>query len=543
VSKFLEAPFARRASRIAAARGACLAAAAAGVLLRVAIACRAVDVVDRLFVPDDTYYTLSIARAMAQGLGPAADGVHLTNGFQPLLAFLLVPVFALTHDPDVPLRAAWLLLALADGALALALGALARRASPVHGQLAAATATVAWAASPLAISYALGGLETSLALLLGALFTLAWCRARRLRRARDFGVAGVLAGLAVLARIDLALLVAMVGGWELARGQRGKALVAAAAGAVTVAPWWAYEIARFGTVVPASGEAVRAQVAVHRALYLTTPRQIGWAFGTVLEAPLARVVDLREWFFHHGALAAVGTALLVALVALGVRAVRGGPAAAPIRLMLAFGVVVWLFYALYVPALWFFPRYLSPMHVTLTVAGAIAVARLRDWRPRGGAPWPAVLAGSAFALAPAIASLAYVVRTPAGTVDVALHGAKGYREPARQILDQAPDGSVLGALQSGALEYYAPYQARHLTVVNLDGVVDAAAAAAFAERRLAAFARSRGVTHLVDWQFNVDVFLRASGDPRLGEDRLRTIARARPQGEDCFSLRAIDWPP
>lgn len=543
MSKLLEALFGRRAARVATARGACLVAAAAGVLLRMVIAWRAVDVVDRLFVPDDTYYTLAVARAMAQGLGPAADGAHLTNGFQPLLAFLLVPVFAVTRDPDAPLRAAWVLLALVDGVLALALGALARRASRVHGPLAGATATVAWAASPLAISYALGGLETSLALLLEVLFALAWCRARRRGRPRDFGMAGVLAGLAILARIDAAWLVGMVGAWELARGQRGKALVAAAAGAATVAPWWAYESARFGTVVPASGDAVRAQVAVHRSLYLTTPRQIGWALGTVLEAPLARVVDLREWFFHHGALAAVATAVLVVLVGVGIRAVRGGSAAAPIRLLLAFGVVVWLFYALYVPALWFFPRYLSPMHVTLTVLGSMAVARLRDWRPRGGAPWPAALAGGVFALAPALRSLTYVVDTPAGTVDVALHGAKGYREPARQILDQAPDGAVLGALQSGALAYYAPAQARRLGVVNLDGVVDAGAAAAFAERRLAAFARSRGVTHLADWQFNVDAFLRASGDPRLTGESLRTVGRARPQGDDCFTLRAVDWPP
>jgi hypothetical protein len=146
------------------------------------------------------------------------------------------------------------------------------------------------------------------------------------------------------------------------------------------------------------------------------------------------------------------------------------------------------------------------------------------------------------ALAPALRAWIYVVETPGGTVDVGLLGAKGYGEPARQILDRAPDDAVLGALQSGALGYYAPLSPRHLTVVNLDGVVDAGAAAAFAERRLAVFARSRGVTHVVDWQFNIDAFLRASGDPRLTEDRLRVIGRARLQGDDFFSLRAIDWP-
>ena len=38
----------------------------------------------------------------------------LTNGFQPLLAFLLVPFFWLVRNPDAGLRAAVLLGALAD---------------------------------------------------------------------------------------------------------------------------------------------------------------------------------------------------------------------------------------------------------------------------------------------------------------------------------------------------------------------------------------------------------------------------------------------
>ena len=50
------------------------------------------DTIDRKYVPDDTYYTLSIARSIAAGLGPTANGQDLTAGFQPLLAFLLVPV-------------------------------------------------------------------------------------------------------------------------------------------------------------------------------------------------------------------------------------------------------------------------------------------------------------------------------------------------------------------------------------------------------------------------------------------------------------------
>jgi len=63
--------------------------AVVGLVFRVAVAFRPLAVLDRLFVPDDTYYTLSIARSLAHGLGPTVGGgAPLTNGFQPLVAFL-----------------------------------------------------------------------------------------------------------------------------------------------------------------------------------------------------------------------------------------------------------------------------------------------------------------------------------------------------------------------------------------------------------------------------------------------------------------------
>jgi hypothetical protein len=129
------------------------------------------------------------------------------------------------------------------------------------------------------------------------------------------------------------------------------------------------------------------------------------------------------------------------------------------------------------------------------------------------------------------------------TVDREHHGAKGYIEPARQVLALAPDGAVVGSLQSGALGWLAPLAKKKTSIVNLDGVVDREARAAFRERRLAAFARSRGVTHLCDWEFNVRTFVERSGDPRLALTSLRAMGAAEPQGEhERFVLYAIDWP-
>ena len=74
--------------------------AGVGLVIRLAVLARSLTIIDRLFVPDDTYYTLTIARSMAHGHGPTTDGSTLTSGFQPLLGFVMTPVFWLTNSAD-----------------------------------------------------------------------------------------------------------------------------------------------------------------------------------------------------------------------------------------------------------------------------------------------------------------------------------------------------------------------------------------------------------------------------------------------------------
>ena len=108
------------------------------------------------------------------------------------------------------------------------------------------------------------------------------------------------------------------------------------------------------------------------------------------------------------------------------------------------------------------------------------------------------------------------------------------------MLRRVPAGAVIGALQSGALGYYAYDSATR--IVNLDGVVDHDAALAFRDHRLAAFARERGVTHLCDWELNIQAMLARSGDPHWTLDGLRVLGRATPQGLDRFALYALAPP-
>jgi hypothetical protein len=55
---------------------------------------------------DDSFYYYLVARNFARGLFSTADGIHLTNGYHPLWAGLLTPVFWLVQDPVAALRVA-----------------------------------------------------------------------------------------------------------------------------------------------------------------------------------------------------------------------------------------------------------------------------------------------------------------------------------------------------------------------------------------------------------------------------------------------------
>ncbi|MBX3231530.1 MAG: hypothetical protein KIT84_24120 [Labilithrix sp.] len=482
----------------------CVVVALAGALVRLALAFRDETYLDRLFVPDDTYYTLAIARSIARGLGPSADGAHLTNGFQPLLAFLLVPIASL--------RGALAIGAIADGVTAWCLGLLARRSA--GSDVAAVAATTIWALSPSAVAVSSNGLETSLtiACVTGALVL--W------QKDTSRWLTGAALGLCLLARVDTVFVVVAVGVLTLRRdGLRATWPLAAGAAAV-VAPWWIYSLSRFGTFVPESGAAVREQAMMYRAAGMVIRDQVAWAAGAIVGPPFVDWTPLREFLGKT----ASGIGLVIGVLCAGAavwlfRRTRDDV----VRAALAYALALFAFYSLYLPATWFFRRYLAPIHAVTALVVALHVRR-RAW------------AGWCLLALVAIGRLA--LATPVMTIDQGHHGAKGYREPARQVLALAPPGAVVGSFQSGALAWFADGTGR--AVVNLDGVVDREAARAVREHHLAAFARSRGVTHFADWEVNVKRFRERAGDATFV---LRRVGEAEPQGRDeRFVLYAIDWP-
>src|SRR4030067_2176688 len=97
--------------------------------LRLIVALRPVKYLDGLTLPDDTYLCLTLARNIANGLGPLY-GTDYTNGFQPLYVFLTAPLYWLfPNDLVTPVHAALILLIIFDTATLYLIYRLVRRES------------------------------------------------------------------------------------------------------------------------------------------------------------------------------------------------------------------------------------------------------------------------------------------------------------------------------------------------------------------------------------------------------------------------------
>ena len=465
-----------------------------GLLLRVAILLRPIEVIDRLFIPDDSYYTLTIARSLAHGHGPTVDGSTLTSGFQPLLGFLMVPVFWLTNDPDTALRADLVLLVLADTATIVVLSWIAYR---LAGRVAAVVAAALWAISPVAISMAFGGLETSLAILCELGLVAAWIWAGDHSTNRRWVVAGIIAGLAILARVDAVLLVAVLSVLQIWRGDRRMLVPFAVAAITVVAPWVIWCTVMLGTPLPTSGTAAHDLATVEP----FARKGLAQVLGAVAGGPFETWHGLRGYLVDHGVLAIVlfwATVVGLLLVAWW-WARREHHAFISAAALPAFAAGLLVFYAWFGLS-WYFTRYLAPVACVSTLLIAVVVARVA--RDDSGRHAPAVGLLGLLAVVPLLAA----VRADAHSITgeqrqhLAFDANTGYRSAARTVANTVPEGSTVGAWQSGAFGYYA---GDRFTVVNLDGVVNPDAADANRSGHLAFYIRDRHIGWLADFQLNL----------------------------------------
>jgi hypothetical protein len=409
---------------------------------------------------EDGYYAMSIARNIAAGRGITIDGVTATNGFQPLFTFIQAAMFRLSSGDDaLAIRLILALHWLCQIGAALFVGRIAGDAVPGgRPGLRRALASFLYFAGTYLFLFHFNGLETGLLLFLLAF---AWRQVQRGRTESWGGLAGfgLLLGLVVLTRIDMAILVVCLclrelsafrkRGWDMAFGRA--ALLGLLALAIS-SPWWLYNWIGFGSPMPISGTAQQGW-----SLEAFRGGWLGWAFGTATMPWLflgnfeSRVADWLRLPIFLAMLALILRFLFAAAEDAMAGRTRGFA-----RALFATLLLLGLWYGLSFFAVWFYSRYLAASALLGVVTLAVAAEPIAGRRP--------ALAGlvGLVLLAPVL-TLAALAWHGAG-----LYGTILFRDQLALVERLVPPDDVVAAGQSGTLGFFRPH------VVNMDGKVNPA---------------------------------------------------------------------
>lgn len=213
------------------------------------------------FVPDDALYYLKIAQSISGGHGSAFSESEPTNGYHPLWMGIVVALDWLFH----PSARGLVGLVLLAGAVITIIAALALRfflaesgfPHPIQCLGVALFLFMPWT-SHLSLSC----LETPVFFLCLFLFYDSFERMRRTgeRSARSIFLLGTTSGLLMLARTDSVLVTAPLYLWLLAKDLSprnvARLFLAGLLASAILSPWLLWNIARFGSIMQCSGEAM-----------------------------------------------------------------------------------------------------------------------------------------------------------------------------------------------------------------------------------------------------------------------------------------------
>ncbi|MBC7812086.1 MAG: glycosyltransferase family 39 protein, partial [Burkholderiales bacterium] len=201
---------------------------------------------------DDAFITFRYSRNIVEGEGFVYNpGVHTLGTTTPLYTVLMAAISAVTGAQDFQWYAL-IVNALADAGTVALLYLLMRRLT--GSDWVGVIPAVLWAVSPMSVTFAVGGMETSVTILWMVAAT--WCYVDK----RDVWL-GVFAALGLLTRIDAALWVGPLLAFQLFErlwSNRAESLLKRipyrtwATAALVLLPWVVFSVGYFGTPLPNS---------------------------------------------------------------------------------------------------------------------------------------------------------------------------------------------------------------------------------------------------------------------------------------------------
>jgi len=475
-------------------------------LTRIALAFRPQEKLTERPYQDDGYYALTCGYQLAAGHGYSIDGIHPTNGVQPLIIPLYALFFQLSNfDKWLGVRLTFILVALLDSFCVYALYRLShllkRDSSPPKNKILRAEilAPLLWAFLFQNLLLNACGLETGLygTLIISSL----WCYTH-LRRNEVHGIPsgtirwiffGIVLGLMVLARIDGAIIVVCFAATDFFSRNIPfskkilPSVIFCSVALLISSPWWIYNYSAFGSIMPISGqsEALGADrltsfIAGIRAIdfilltVIYIPYKMGDAFNVLLLLFFANVMfaanrqyrifnELKQQFF------------LLPLV----------------PLLIGSAILV-IFYVGFFGAPFFLGRYFHPLRILwllfLSMSVPILIRHIIQFYHKFSFYRKPILIVSSmmFLGAAAFNITSYILNFTTTKSSQAYHfGSWALSHPEEKI----------GLSSSGTAEFMAD------NIVNLDGKVNFEALKARKQNTLGEYIVRSGITILTDWDY------------------------------------------
>jgi hypothetical protein len=439
-------------------------------------------------LPDDAFYYFHIARHIAAGEGSTFDGVTETNGYHPLWMITIVPIFSVLSQGgtfDVaPIHAVLLVASLLATMTALLLRMIFRRIGLSEG--VSAVLLLIFFTNPFVVYAYLNGLETALVLFL--LTSLALCaQLYQDRRTYTYLVAlGVSGGFLMLARLDTVFYFVALLGWVLYIHDFPKrvfdavrpVVIVGVVSSVIVVPFLLLNYTTFGMLLTSASI---ASTEVNRGLTISDN---GDTLVTAIRAPLYMLVRaLGDVLRNTGA--PIIVLLLVGYAIARFRDFSLARNAIPSLWWFLFaGGMTHLLVSAAVRYTWR-DWYFIPINIVLIIAGSYVIAALSKKESLR-----------------TVAALGLVLSI-LGSYVVMWEKYVQHRERVQADMfaatewasEHLPEGSVIGVFNAGIHGYFS----RH-TVVNLDGLVNNAAAEAIQKRALWNYVLNEArVTHVADF--------------------------------------------
>ena len=485
-------------------------------LLRIALIFRSNDLFYSSPFIEDAYYSFSVARAIGHGNGFSVDGTHLTNGVQPLIVLLYAPFFSLCTD-EIALRFCFIIDAIIEFSLAYLCLLFVRICSRTLQK----DKRELWSAGVFACSillfsfsssvYTLNGLETGLSsafVILNFILYRRWfIDTQEEASILHIAAYGFLSGLMVLARIDTAFFIPVIGAHYLLSARKSGrlfhrikqvTLIGIASLAVS-APWWIYNMANFGSFIPTSGISQSLRVPVFEnitsfvQLLLNTILVIGY---------IPYTPELNK--FHAAIILGSGIFILSVFLFRNLRrfmsalyrSIRVHWNMQPFFIMLAYAGILATYYLFFFGAPHFLQRYLFTLHVTVVCFVSVILSEvflaLRQKSKRSHQA--AIIAF--FAVLIGVYAIPYSWNFHSG---IARQQNDFYRVSG-WISAHTQSSDPVGMGQSGTAGFF------NSNVTNLDGKVNYEVLNALRTNAFCPYVRSKQFEFLIDWKkFFIDL--------------------------------------